>query len=581
MAKKASTKKPAARKARTAAAAPAPPAQPGPAANRKVLMLVGGPFHQNERAGKVLEELLKRAGGWDLAVTTDLDALAALGSSGTAALVIHTTGFRDDLTPPREKGLLEWVKGGGALVAVHSAADSFRNNRAYIDMINAEFKTHPRFQDIPVRITDRTHYLTARMPDFVIPDELYFLQSHDPARSRILAETTWQGRAMPLVFVHEYGRGRVAYLALGHDLRAWKHPEFQKLILRALRWTTGARLDAETVIRCGLLGYGAAFNMGKAHAGWMKEQGCMQAVAVCDVAAERLAAARAELGDVRTFQSLAEMLAMKDLDLVVNILPHNLHAPTALECLRAGKHVVLEKPFCLTTDEATAMIEAARRGGVMLSCFHNRRWDGDYQALLDIVRRGLVGDLFHVECFSGGYHRPGTWWRSDKTVSGGALYDWGAHFTDWILRLIGKRVTQVTGFFHKRWWQHVTNEDQTEAVMRFEGGETADLQISSLAAAAKPRWRVLGTQGAIAGPQAEKFRVTSFASGGLFEGDVPHPKFFSGAPYYRSVADHLLLKEPLEVTAEQAREVIAVIETAERSSAEGRSLPLPAEVYGG
>jgi len=550
---------------------------------RKILMLVGGPFHANEAAGEVLSGLLKAGGkGWDLTVTRDQDALAALPTSGYEAVVLYTTGFREDLTAAREKGLLDFVRAGGALVGVHSAADSFRGSRAYIEMLNAEFQTHPRFQEIPVRIADRDHYLTVRMPDFTIEDELYMLQSHSPARSRVLAETMWQGRRLPLLFVHPYGKGRVAYLALGHDLRAWRHPEFQKLLLRAIEWTVGAEMETRREIGCGLLGYGPAFNMGKTHSSYIDAQAGLRTVAVCDADPARLAAAEKELPGVRTFGTLEKMLKMKDLDLVVNILPHNLHAETCLAALRGGKHVVSEKPFCLTTDEATAMIRAARRAGVMLSVFHNRRWDGDYLAIRDVVARGLLGQVFHIECFIGGYRRPGPWWRSDKTISGGALYDWGAHFTDWILRLVGKRVAQVTGFFHKRWWNHVTNEDQTEAAIRFADGEVANLQVSSLAAAGKPKWRILGTQGSLLEEHGDTkaLHVVSHTTGVQFEGDIPIPKSTGWVEYYRNVADHLLMGEPLEVTPEQAREVIAVIETAERSSAEGRSLPLPKEVYG-
>jgi scyllo-inositol 2-dehydrogenase (NADP+) len=547
---------------------------------KQALMLVGGPWHANEAAGEVLEELLRERGGrWRLTVTRDLDALAALPASKYAAVIIYTTGFRSDLTEPRETGLLEFVENGGGLIGVHSAADSFRDSRAYVEMLNAEFLTHPHFHEFPVEIVDGAHYLTARMPDFTIPDEMYHLQNYDPARCTLLAETFWQGRRLPMAFVRRHGRGRVVYLANGHDLRAWRHPEFQRLLLRSLEWTQGAELDRKRTVRCGLLGYGPAFNMGKGHAEWINGTAGLKVVAACDIDPGRMMAAKEELPGIRTFTSLEAMLGMKGLDLVVNILPHNLHAETSLACLKAGKHVVSEKPFCITTDEATRMIRAAKRNKVMLSVFHNRRWDGDYLAIRDIIARGLLGRVYHIECFFGGYDRPRTWWRSDKTVSGGALYDWGAHFTDWVLRLVDKKVTQVTGFFHKLLWHHVTNEDATRAIIRFEDGTVADLQQSSLAAVGKARWRVLGTLGGLETTDEKTVRVTSYASGLKFAGEIPALQRRGWAEYYRNIADHLLMGEPLAVTAEEARETIAVIETAERSAAEGRSLPLPKEVY--
>jgi predicted dehydrogenase len=242
--------------------------------------------------------------------------------------------------------------------------------------------------------------------------------------------------------------------------------------------------------------------------------------------------------------------------------------------------VVSEKPFCLTTEEASAIIRAAKRAKVMVSVFHNRRWDGDFQAIRTLIAKGLIGQVYHTESWCGGYGHPGTSWRANKAISGGTLYDWGAHFIDWNLRLHEKRVTQVTGLFQKRHWHTASVEDATHAILRFEDGTVADHQQTNLAAVSKPKWRILGTLGGLTSQWgAETLEVTSYASGIKFEGKVPAKPTYGCAEYYRNVADHLLMGEPLIVTAQQARETIAVIETAERSSAEGRSLPLPAEVY--
>src|SRR5439155_25219263 len=127
---------------------------------------------------------------------------------------------------------------------------------------------------------------------------------------------------------------------------------------------------AET-IRCGIIGYGGAFNMGKAHAGWMTAAG-LEPVAVSELDPARAAAAKADFPAIRTYAKVGDMLRDGGVDLVTVITPHNTHAPLALQCLKAGKHVITEKPFCLTVAEATAMIDAAKANGVMLSTFHNR-----------------------------------------------------------------------------------------------------------------------------------------------------------------------------------------------------------------
>jgi hypothetical protein len=181
-------------------------------------------------------------------------------------------------------------------------------------------------------------------------------------------------------------------------------------------------------IRCAVIGYGDAFNMGKHHATQMEQTGLMKVVAVCDLDPQRLEVAKADFPNIRTYQSVDEMLTQEDFDLAVIVTPHNTHAPLALKCLKAGKHVIVEKPMCLTVKEATAMIETARQKGVILTVYHNHHWDGDFMALWDIVQTGVIGNIFRVEMFGGGYHKSGNWWRSDKSISGGLFLRLGRSF---------------------------------------------------------------------------------------------------------------------------------------------------------
>jgi predicted dehydrogenase len=232
--------------------------------------------------------------------------------------------------------------------------------------------------------------------------------------------------------------------------------------------------------------------------------------------------------------------------------------------------------MCITTEEATEMIETAKQSGVMLSVFHNRRWDGDFMAIRDVIRKGLIGEVFHIELFMGHYGHPGHWWRSDKAISGGALYDWGAHCIDWILHLIDDKLVSVTGFFHKRVWMDVTNEDQVEAVIRFKGGQVADVQMSNIARVGKPRWRILGTKGGILDNGGGSFKLFTQVDGINAEAEV---KYYPSTweQYYINIGDHLLRGAPLAVTAESARRVIQIIDYAERSSKSGKTEMLPFE----
>lgn len=334
-------------------------------------------------------------------------------------------------------------------------------------------------------------------------------------------------------------------------------------------------------IRCGVIGYGGAFNMGRAHGEYITQTEGLELTAVCDLDASRTEAAKADFPHISTYNAVEDLLAAPDVDLAVIVLPHNLHAPVSIQCSRAGKHVIVEKPMCITVDEATQMIAAAREAGKMLSVFHNRRQDADYRTLRDIVvEKKLIGEVFKIEVWSGGYHQPNPqWWRSVKTISGGQFYDWGAHFLDWMLGLLpGAKIESISGYFHKRIWHEVTNEDHVEAVVKFDTGCVADVQMSDIAYAGKPRWWLLGEKGAVV-DRGGHFEVT-----GDFKVDgiqatlkVPYRGSSEWQTYYKNISDHLLHGAELAVKPEQARRVIAVLETAEKSSQAGHSLPVPAE----
>jgi predicted dehydrogenase len=303
--------------------------------------------------------------------------------------------------------------------------------------------------------------------------------------------------------------------------------------------------------------------MGKVHAEQMIHAG-MEFVAACDLDPARMEAAKADFPGIRTYTSPQALAEDDAIDLAVVILPHNLHAPVAIDLLNKGKHVVVEKPMCLNVAEATAMIEAADAAGRMLSIFHNRRWDGDYTLIRQTLADGTIGDAFHFETCMGGYHKPGDWWRSDKTISGGAMFDWGAHIIDWILQLVPERVAGVDGYYHKRHWTH-TNEDHTELMIRFESGKTAQVEISSLAAFPKDRWRILGTKGAMRVYDWNKVEVAVEVGGNVAKYQ-PHAPKDEWQGYYNNVAGHLMRGEDLVVKATEGRRTIGVIEAAERSS---------------
>jgi scyllo-inositol 2-dehydrogenase (NADP+) len=331
-------------------------------------------------------------------------------------------------------------------------------------------------------------------------------------------------------------------------------------------------------IRGAVIGYGPAFNMGKHHASQMQNTEGIECVAICDIDRARTKAAKKDFPDVNTYNSVRTMLKKEDFDLASVVLPHNLHAPVAIECLEAGKNVIVEKPMCISIAEGTEMINTAKENKVMLSVYHNRRWDRDFWTLKELVESGVIGKVFQVEMWGGGYGRPNPdWWRSNKKVSGGAMYDWGAHYLDWLLNIMPAKMVNVTGFFHpNRVWKDISNEDHVQAIIRFADDAVADVQMSNIAKVGKPRWRVLGEKGAIVPGGRDHFKVYSVEKGWPGEQEVE----FKGRPgpgYYQNIVAHLKDGEELIVKPEEARRVIAVMELSEKSSRSHQAEPVPYE----
>ena len=531
---------------------------------RHALILIGGEYHPFDSCGEILRSFLANTGWIDPTVTRDTEVLASPDLAKFDVCIFYTQG--GSLTKEQLSGLLTFVRNGKGFVGIHCASDSFTDSPEYIDLIGSRFTGHGPVCEFQVFPVGSEYLLSRRIMPFHITDELYILD-YDPKKVQVAFYANWMGKREPMAYAKPFGKGQVCYIALGHDERAFRHPTFQQIVIRGIGEVTG--LKEGKPIRCGVIGYGPSFNMGRWHSEWINATPGMEAVAACDIDPVRTEAAKKEFPEFETYTNPAEMLRKSKTDLIVVITPHNVHYEVALAALKAGKHVVIEKPMCLTTEQATELIETAKANNVVLTVFHNRRWDTDYVAIRNLVDHGLIGDVFHVEAFFGGYGFPGDWWRSDKAISGGAMYDWGAHFLDWILNLIKYPMENVTGFFHKRVWHSVSNEDQCQAIIRFEGGRMADFQISSIAMAGKPKWRILGEKGAIVyHHDATHLEVYGKAHGDM-KSELTFPKPVWGCPYYPNLANHILLNEPLEVKPEEARRVIAVLEAAEKSSNEG------------
>lgn len=329
-------------------------------------------------------------------------------------------------------------------------------------------------------------------------------------------------------------------------------------------------------IKVGVIGYGGAFNMGRHHFNEMKRAG-MVPVAVAEKDEARLKVATDEFPGIQTYTDVKAMLKKSDVNLITIITPHNTHADLALQCLKAGKHVVCEKPLAITTAECDAMIKAAKANDVILSTYHNRHWDGHILRAVEVVGGGAIGKVVRVDISMGGFGKPGDWWRSSKSISGGILYDWGVHQLEYALQLVQSDVTEVTGVaWNGIWaqqtkWKNDTNEDEAQALIRFKSGAWVNLFMTSIESRPNPHWfKVTGTKGTYVMDWQTYELITH-------DGDktvtVKGPNLPGESwKFYQNVADHLVKGEKLIITGEYSRRPIHILDLACQSAVKGCAL---------
>ena len=329
--------------------------------------------------------------------------------------------------------------------------------------------------------------------------------------------------------------------------------------------------------RVGLLAYGA---IGHEHNLAVQATPGLVLAAVCDTNPDRLTAALELAPDAVTFTDATHMLDSGLLDLVVVSTPPNSHAHWAREALERGIHVVLEKPMALTARECDELISLAASKDLLLVVYQNRRYDRDFVTLARLINEGAVGEVFQYDCFVGGYSQPCTYWHSDVAVSGGAIFDWGSHFLDQVMSVMPGDVDHVTAIHHKRHWHHVTNADHAQVTLTFADGRQSTFVNSDLAAARRPKFYVLGTQGAIVGdwdPAAEPAVADLPAILTLHRADGTRETIALDVveefSFHQSLSRRLADGTSMAVRTEHSRDVVALMEAAE-TSAEQNGRPI-------
>jgi len=325
------------------------------------------------------------------------------------------------------------------------------------------------------------------------------------------------------------------------------------------------------MIRVGLVGYGLAGSV--FHAPLIR---ACERIELCAVLTTRDAPARA--------RSLDELIDCSDLVVVAS--PNRTHFPIAKSALEAGRHVVVDKPFTVTLEEADELIALAEERQCVLSVFHNRRWDSDYLTVRDILPR--LGEIMLFEAHWDRFRpqiKPG--WREQPEPGGGVFSDLGPHLIDQALQLFGMPEAVSADIAVQR--PAAAVDDYFDVTLHYDTKRVC-LRCSSLIAAPRPRFAVHGTRGSYVknglDPQEAQLKAglnprdASFGIDpidGLFvaaEGRAEPIPTRQGnyLAFYDAIAAAILDGAPPPVTAREARDGLALISLARRAADEGRTL---------
>lgn len=248
-------------------------------------------------------------------------------------------------------------------------------------------------------------------------------------------------------------------------------------------------------LRTALVGFGLGGRI--FHAPFIAADPGLELAAIVTDNPERIAEARAEHPGAQIVPDLATLLARAGdlgLGLAVVSTPPVAHASQATALLRAGLHVVVDKPLTVTAQEARDLLAEAQHAGRALVPFQNRRWDGDFLTLRDVVASGELGTIHRFESrFERWKPTETKAWKAGSVATGaGVLYDLGTHLIDQAVQLLGPVEGEYAEVRHRR--PGPGADDDTFVALQHVGGAVSHLWMSSVAARPGPRFRVQGSR---------------------------------------------------------------------------------------
>ena len=340
-------------------------------------------------------------------------------------------------------------------------------------------------------------------------------------------------------------------------------------------------------LRMGVVGLG----MGMAHAQAYQSHPGAELVALCDNDAAKLAQQAAVLGVDQTYASTDEMFAKGGLDAVSIAVPNKFHAPLTIAALKAGHHVLCEKPMARTAREAERMLKAARAAGRNLMINFSFRFSDMSYALKEQVDAGVVGDIYFGRTV---WHRRrglpgfGGWFGIKELSGGGPLIDLGVHRLDLALWLMGyPEPVAVSGSTYdliarpmaRKQRRKFDVEDLACGLVKFANGATLLLEASwalNIPENEQMITSLYGTRGAVVqrnlgGGYEFEAELYTEEGGSHFTKKLEWRTAGAPSSYHEFVNSILENREPI-ATGEHGLKVMKILDGIYRSAATGREV---------
>ncbi len=299
---------------------------------------------------------------------------------------------------------------------------------------------------------------------------------------------------------------------------------------------------------------------------------------------------------IKITASFEELLANPEIDIVIICSPNNFHFSHASAALRAGKHVIVEKPFTVSSAEAKSLIKISRKSGKLIFPFHNRRWDSDFLTLKHILEQGLLGKVVDYESrfdrFTPEISR--AFWKYQQKEGGGTLFDLGIHLIDQTVSLFGAPEGVFCRLFNQR--EGSVTDDSFDLKLIYPELDVT-LKASIFVKEPGPRFQAHGTHGSFVKygldsqeamlrkglrPGSKGFGIEPAGQRGILNTVIPGQEFrgsvktFTGnyMAFFDNVYSVIIHGAEMIIKPEDALLNIRIIEAAQKSDKEKKIIQL-------